>query len=208
MSDGCQANTSTFTRGKVTSALSYLGSRVAPMVKVPPVPSSLVGTFLVAGGAAVVFLCLPAGLDGASSTAAQRSEEARLPEGAPEHSPGVAFLPGELDGTSSTVAQHSKEARSPEWAPEHLPGLVFLPAGLDGSAALRRGALAGVGARALAGLGLLAGGARWHVLDGSAALRRGALAGVGARALAGLLLSPGSSSGKRTAGRCRCCVPV
>src|SRR4051812_33576214 len=133
MSDGCQANTSTFTRGKVTSALSYLGSRVAPMVKVPPVPSSLAGTFLVAGGAAVVFLCLPAGVDGASSTAARHSAKARLPEGGPEHLPGLSFLPGELDGPSSTAAQHSEEARSPEWAPEHLPGLVFLPAGLDGT---------------------------------------------------------------------------
>src|SRR3954468_19504243 len=133
MSDGCQANTSTFAHRKVTSALSYLGSRVALMVKVPPVSSSLAGTFFVAGGATVVFLCLPTGLDGASSTTAQRSEEARLPEWAPEHSPGLAFLPGELDGTSSTAAQHSKEARLPEWAPEHLSGLVFLPAGLDGT---------------------------------------------------------------------------
>src|SRR3954463_12283742 len=103
MSDGCQANTSTSARRKVTSALSYLGSRVALMVKVPPVPSSLVGTFLVAGGAAVVFLCLSVGLDGASSTAAQRSEEARSPEWAPEHSPGLAFSPGELNGASSTA---------------------------------------------------------------------------------------------------------
>src|SRR3954462_4812927 len=39
------------------------------------------------------FLCLPAGLDGASSTAAPCSEETRLPEWAPEHSPGLAFLP-------------------------------------------------------------------------------------------------------------------
>src|SRR4051812_18104028 len=119
MSDGCQANTSTFAHRKVTSALSYLGSRVALMVKVPPVPSSLAGTFLVVGGA--------------------------------------------------------------RWCV------------LDGSAALRRGALAGVGIRAFAGLGLLAGGARWHVLDGSAALRRGALAGVGARAFAGLGLHAGGA---------------
>src|SRR3954466_11383060 len=56
---------------------------------------------------------------------------------------------------------------------------------LNGSAALRRGALVGVGTRAFAGLGLLAGGARWHVLDGRAPLRRGAPAGVGARAFAG-----------------------
>src|SRR3954466_11544040 len=127
MSHGCQANTSTFARRKVTSALSYLGSRVALMVKVPPVPSSLAGTFLVASGAAIVFLHLPVELDGASSTAAQRSEEARLPEWASEHLPGLAFLPAGLDGTSSTAAQHSEEARLPEWAPEHSPDLVFLP---------------------------------------------------------------------------------
>src|SRR4051812_49308403 len=125
MSDGCQANTSTFSRKKVASALSYLGSKVALMVKVPPVPSSLAGTFLVAGGAAIVFLHLPVGLDGASSTVAQHSEEARLPEWATEHLPGLVFLPVELDGASSTVAQHSEEARLPEWASEHLPGLVF-----------------------------------------------------------------------------------
>src|SRR3954464_6194277 len=92
MSDGCQANTSTFARRKVTSAPSYLGSRVALMVKVPPVSSSLAGTFLVAGGAAVVFLCLPAGLDGASSTAAHGSQEAAVPEWAPERPPDLVFF--------------------------------------------------------------------------------------------------------------------
>ena len=66
------------------SALSYLGSRVALMVKVPPVPSSLADTFLVSGGAAIVFLHLPVELDGASSTVAQHSEEVRLPEWASE----------------------------------------------------------------------------------------------------------------------------
>src|SRR3954463_10598898 len=97
MSDGCRANTSTFARRKAMSALSYLGSRVALMVKVPPVPSSLVDTFLVAGGAAIVFLHLPVELDGASSTVAQHSEEVRLPEWAPEHLPDlvlVFFPPG------------------------------------------------------------------------------------------------------------------
>src|SRR3954470_12654154 len=71
MSDGCHANTSTFARRKATSALSYLLSSVALMVKVPPVPSSLADTFLVAGGAAIPFLHLPVELDGTSSTAAQ-----------------------------------------------------------------------------------------------------------------------------------------
>src|SRR3954463_10437295 len=102
MSDGCQANTSTFARRKATSALSYLGSSVALMVKVPPVPSSLADTFLVIGGAAIVFLLLPAELDGVSSSAAQHSEEVRLPEWVPEHSPGlVFFLSAELNGASS-----------------------------------------------------------------------------------------------------------
>src|SRR4051812_18591671 len=125
MSDGCQANTSTFARRKVTSVLSYLGSRVALMVKVPPVPSSLAGTFLVAGGAAIVFLDLSVGLDCASSTVARNSEEARLPECATEHLPGLVFLPVELDGASSTAAQHSEEARLPEWASERLPDWAF-----------------------------------------------------------------------------------
>src|SRR3954469_15405858 len=84
MSDGFHANTSTFARRKATSALSYLGSRVALMVKVPPVPSSLADTFLVAGGAAIAFLHLPVELHGASSTVAQHSEEVRLPEWASE----------------------------------------------------------------------------------------------------------------------------
>src|SRR3954471_3842102 len=92
MSDGCQANTSTFARRKVTSALSYLGSRVALMVKVPPVPSSLAGTFLVAGGAAIVCLHLPVELDGASSMVAQHSEEARLPDWASELLPDLVFF--------------------------------------------------------------------------------------------------------------------
>src|SRR3954470_14028978 len=103
MSDGCQANTSTFARRKVTSALSHLGSRVALMVKVPPVPSSLAGTFLVAGGAAIVFLHLPVELDGPSSTVAQHSEEARLPDCAPERLPDLVFSfpPGALVASGS-----------------------------------------------------------------------------------------------------------
>src|SRR5512132_1875031 len=92
MSDGCHANTSTFARRKATSALSYLGSRVALMVKVPPVPSSLADTFLVAGGAAIVLLYLPVELDGASSTVAQHSEEVHLPEWASELLPDLVFF--------------------------------------------------------------------------------------------------------------------
>src|SRR6187399_2445536 len=93
MSDGCHANMSTFARRKAMSALSYLGSRVALMVKVPPVPSSLADTFLVSGGAAIVFLHLRVELDGASSTAAQHSEEVHLPEWASELLPGFVFFP-------------------------------------------------------------------------------------------------------------------
>ena len=74
------------------SALSYLGSRVALMVKVPPVPSSLADTFFVSGGAAIVFLQLPVELDGASSTAVQHSEEVRLPEWASELLPDLVFF--------------------------------------------------------------------------------------------------------------------
>src|SRR3954471_12747302 len=92
MSDGCHANTSTFARKKAMSALSYLLSSVALMVKVPPVPSSLADTFLVAGGAAIPFLHLPVELDGTSSTAAQHSEEVRLPEWAPEHLPDLVLV--------------------------------------------------------------------------------------------------------------------
>src|SRR3954466_5412130 len=92
MSDGCHANTSTFARRKAMSALSYLGSRVALMVKVPPVPSSLADTFLVSSGAAIVFLHLPVELDGAYSTVAQHSEEVRLPEWASEPLPDLDFF--------------------------------------------------------------------------------------------------------------------
>ena len=62
------------------------------MVKVPPVPSSLADTFLVSGGAAIVFLHLPVELDGASSTVAQHSEEVRLPEWASELLPDLVFF--------------------------------------------------------------------------------------------------------------------
>src|SRR3954471_14959542 len=98
MSDGCHANTSTFARRKATSALSYLLSSVALMVKVPPVPSSLADTFLVAGGAAILFLHLPVELDGTSSTAAQHSEE-QLPDLV-----FVFFIPGASAASASFSA--------------------------------------------------------------------------------------------------------
>jgi hypothetical protein len=60
------------------SALSYLLSRVAPMVKVPLVPSSLASTFFVAGGVALDLL--PEELFGKYSTGAHRSEEVRFPK--------------------------------------------------------------------------------------------------------------------------------
>ena len=74
------------------SVLSYLGSRVALMVKVPPVPFSLADTFFVSGGAAIVFLHLPVELYGASSTVVQHSEEVRLPEWASELLPDLVFF--------------------------------------------------------------------------------------------------------------------
>src|SRR4051812_49111847 len=94
MSDAFHANTSTFARRKVTSAPSYLLSRVEPMVKAPPVPSSLTDTFLVCGGSALDFLLLPVKLSGMSSTVAQHSEEVRLPEWVREVLPGFFFPPG------------------------------------------------------------------------------------------------------------------
>ena len=86
------------------SALSYLGSRVALMVKVPPVPSSLAGTFLVSGGATIVFLHLPMELDGASSTVEQHSEEVRLPEWVQEVLPVFFFPPGASAAGASALA--------------------------------------------------------------------------------------------------------
>src|SRR5215216_4967867 len=93
MSDACHANTSTFARMKVMSALSYLLSRVELMIKAPPVPSSLTGTFLVSGGVALDFLLLPVELSGTSSMGTQHSEEARLPEWVQEDLTGPDVLP-------------------------------------------------------------------------------------------------------------------
>ena len=62
------------------------------MVKAPPVPSSLADTFLVCGGSALDFLLLPVELSGTSSTVAQHSEEACLPEWVREVLPGF-FVP-------------------------------------------------------------------------------------------------------------------
>ena len=55
-------------------------------------PSSLVGTFLVSGGAAIAFLHLPVELDGASLMVAQHSEEVRLPEWTSELLPELVFF--------------------------------------------------------------------------------------------------------------------
>src|SRR3989337_952573 len=103
MSDACHANTSTFARRKVTSALSYLLSRVELMVKALPMPSSLTDTFLVSGGAALDFLLLPVELSGTSSTGAQHSEEVRLPEWVREVLP-VFFPPGAPAAGASALA--------------------------------------------------------------------------------------------------------
>src|SRR4051812_34453717 len=92
MSEACHANTSTFARRKVTSASSYLSLRVELMVKAPPVPSSLIETFLVPGGMALGFLFPPVELSGTSSMAALHSEEVRLPEWVSEVSPVFFFF--------------------------------------------------------------------------------------------------------------------
>ena len=68
-------------------------SRVEPMVKAPPMPSSLTGTFLVCGGSALGLLLLLIEFSGTSSTVAQHSEEVRLPEWAREDMPGFFFPP-------------------------------------------------------------------------------------------------------------------
>ena len=75
------------------SSLSYLLSRVELIVKAPPVPSSLTGTFLVSGGADLDFLLLPVELSGTSSTVAQHPEEVRLRSGC-EESRRSSSLPG------------------------------------------------------------------------------------------------------------------
>ena len=92
MSDACHANTSTFARRKATSALSYLLSRVELIVKAPPVPSSLTGTFLVSVGATLDLLLPLAELSGTSLTGKRRSEEALLPEEVQEFLPGSEVL--------------------------------------------------------------------------------------------------------------------
>ena len=68
------------------------------MLKVTPVPSSLEDTFLVSGGATIVFLHLSVELDGASSTVAQHSEEVRLPEWASELLPDLVFFFPKMSG--------------------------------------------------------------------------------------------------------------
>ena len=103
MSDAFHANTSTFAHRKVTSALSYLLSRVELMVKATPVPSSLMDTFLVSGGAALDFLLLPVELSGTSSTGAHHSEEVRLPEWVREFL-SVFFPPGASAAGASALA--------------------------------------------------------------------------------------------------------
>ena len=65
------------------------------MVKVPSAPSSLAGTFFVAGGVALDFL--PVEHSGKSSTSAQHSEEVRFPKSLSEVLPDFllfSFLAG------------------------------------------------------------------------------------------------------------------
>ena len=112
MSDACHANTSTFARRKVTSAPSYLLSRVELMVKAPPMPSSLTDTFLVCGGTALDFLLLPVELSGTSSTVAQHSKEVRLPEWVREVLPGFFFPPrASVAGASALAAAAATASR-------------------------------------------------------------------------------------------------
>ena len=96
------------------SALSYLPSRVELMVKAPPVPSSLMDTFLVSGGTALDFLLLSVELSGTSSMGAHHSEEARLPEWvqedlpeevSPEGALPVLFPPGASAAGASALAE-------------------------------------------------------------------------------------------------------
>ena len=104
MSDACHANTSTFARRKATSALSYLLSRVELIVKAPPVSSSLTGTFMVSGGAALDFLLLSVELYGASSMIAQHPEEVRLLEWVRKVLPVLFFPPGASAAGASALA--------------------------------------------------------------------------------------------------------
>src|SRR5215216_1521088 len=78
ISDGCQENTLIFARRKAMSALSYLSSRVALIVKVPSMPASPAGTFFTCGAANLDLLLLE--LFGKSSTGATHSKEVRFPD--------------------------------------------------------------------------------------------------------------------------------
>src|SRR5215216_5870850 len=82
ISDGCQENTSIFARRKTTSALSYLSSRVALMVKVPSMPASPVGTFFTCGVATLDLLLLEH--SGTSSMGAVHSERSCFSDSLPE----------------------------------------------------------------------------------------------------------------------------
>jgi hypothetical protein len=98
MSDGCQANTSTFARRKAMSALSYLSSRVELIVNVPSAPTNRAGTFFTAGAATFDLLLLE--LSGKSSTGAAHSEEARFPNSLPEPLLSFFFPLFSLAGTT------------------------------------------------------------------------------------------------------------
>src|SRR6266536_5566948 len=82
ISDGCQANTSTFARRKATSALSYLSLREALIVKVPSTPASPAETFFTWGPATLDLLLLEH--SSMSSTGAMHSEGAQFPDSLPE----------------------------------------------------------------------------------------------------------------------------
>ena len=72
------------------------------MVKAPPVPFSLMDTFVVSSGAALDFLLLPADLSVTSSTGAQHSEKVRLLEWVREVLP-VILPPGAPSAAASAL---------------------------------------------------------------------------------------------------------
>ncbi len=79
------------------------------MVKAPPVPSSLTGTFLVSGGVALDFLLLLAELSGTFSTEAQHPEEVRLPESVRGVSPGRSRCEGSRRSSSPSGLRRQEQ---------------------------------------------------------------------------------------------------
>src|SRR6266511_1375280 len=102
ISDGCQANTSTFSRRKATSTLSYLSSRAALIVKVPSTPASPARTFFTWGAATLDLLLLEH--SSTSSRGAVHSEGERFPDSLPEVQQSFLFPLFSLVGTFTVSA--------------------------------------------------------------------------------------------------------